>query len=315
MEHHKYNDAILNFYYSEMNNDYNDGWWKQYHKVLFENRLSQLNPEFKPTTYRDTFLWRDCYSAFINLDHREDRLEKMVAELQRVGIKAERIRGMLPEEYSGDMSKVQKMWDRTKGAIGCHYSQVKIMEIALSKNKSAFVMEDDLVFGTDAQKRLDHAQKFLNENDWDVFWLGGTYHLNPPRWHDAEHSNSELRDCDCNLNRDVECTNDPHIVRTYGCWSTYAYIVNVKSIPKILDLLEKNIHSSIGIDWLFIKLQPQLKCFAFAPAIAKQYDNQSNIGDGITEFSNFANLGAYWWADKIEDFNPMLFDWHEAKIN
>lgn len=260
------------------------------------------------------FNWRDCYTAFVNLDHRIDRKERMEAELERVGIKSERIRGMYPHEYTGDPSKVQVMNNRTKGAIGCHYSQVKIMQNALEKGKSAFVMEDDLVFATDVQKRLDYAQNFLNNTDWDIFWLGGTYHLNPPRWHDAGHTNSELPNCNCKLNRDVECTEDERIVRTYGCWGTYAYIVNHKSLPKILDLLEKNVHESIGIDWLFIKLQPQLKCFAFVPAMAKQYDNASDIGNGVTMFSNFSNLGSFWFADRMEDFDPKTFDWHEAKI-
>lgn len=260
------------------------------------------------------FSWRDCYSAYINLDQRPDRNERMIAELKRVGISAVRQRGMLPEEYRGDFGKIQTMFKRTKGAIGCHYSQVKVMETALQMGKSAFVMEDDLIFGTDACKRLDYVEKFLNENEWDVFWLGGTYHLNPPRWHDELHSNPELRHCDCTVKRDVECTHDPRIVRTYGCWGTYAYIVNHKSLEKVLAMLDSAVHESIGIDWLFIKFQPFLRCFAFVPAIAKQYDNQSNIGDGMTIFSNFASLGEYWWADRMEDFNPETFDWHEAKI-
>ena len=72
------------------------------------------------------FDWRDCYASYINLDHREDRNVRMKAELERIGIDAVRTRGMYPHEYAGDMSKVQVMWNRTKGAVGCHYSQVKI---------------------------------------------------------------------------------------------------------------------------------------------------------------------------------------------
>ena len=258
------------------------------------------------------FNWRDCYASYINLDHREDRNGRMKEELERVGINAVRTRGMYPHEYSGDMSKVQVMWNRTKGAVGCHYSQVNIMQTALDMGKSAFVMEDDVVFAQDTIKRLDYAQEFLNNHDWDIFWLGGTFHLNPPQWHNANHTNPELRNCDCTLNKDVECTEDPRILRTYGCWGTYAYIVNYNSLPKILKLLEDNVHESIGIDWLFIKLQPKLNCYCFAPAMAKQYDNQSDIGNGITYFSEFSKLGSFWFADKMEDFNTVTFDWHEA---
>ena len=265
----------------------------------------------------NNFNWRDCYTSYVNLDHRVDRKEAIVAELARVGINGIRQRGITPDEFMryGNMDKVQKMWNRTKGAVGCHYSQVAIMEQALDAGKSAFVMEDDLVFASDVQKRLDYAQEFLNKNDWDIFWLGGTYHLDPPRWHDIGHTNAELPNCDCTLGKDVECTSDPRIIRTYGCWGTYAYIVNYNKLGKILDLLEANVHESIGIDWLFIKLQPQLKCFAFVPGMAKQYDNQSDIGNGVTYFSEFQKLGQYWFSDKMEDFDALNFDWKEAKTD
>ena len=46
--------------------------------------------------------------------------------------------------------------------------------------------------------------------------------------------------------------------------------------------------------------------------MAKQYDNQSDIGNGITYFSEFSKLGSFWFADKMEDFNTETFDWHEA---
>jgi len=301
-------DSLLQKYSTEINNENNDGWTKSHYQKLYDSRYKGLYGE------KGNFQWRDCYTAFVNLDHRQDRLERMKAELDKYGIQAERLRGMYPQEYTGDKGEVAKMENRTKGAIGCHYSQVKVMQNALEQGKSAFVMEDDLVFASDVIKRLDYAQEFLNNNDWDVFWLGGTYHLNPPQWHNAGHTNSELPNCDCSLNRDVECTSDKRIVRTYGCWGTYAYIVNHKSIEKILDLFEKNIHESIGIDWLFIKLQPQLKCFAFVPGMVKQYDNQSDIGNAVTVFSNFSSLGEFWFADKMEDFDADNFIWHEAKI-
>jgi hypothetical protein len=56
---------------------------------------------------------------------------------------------------------------------------------------------------------------------------------------------------------------------------------------------------SMGIDWLFILLQPNLKTYAFNPGCVKQIDNKSDIGDW-TQFSAFSNLGAHWWADTIE---------------
>lgn len=261
-----------------------------------------------------TFKWREMYSSFINLDTRQDRLILMEHELKRVGIDAVRTQGMRPSEYKGDPYKIQGMVKRnTIGAVGCHFSQTKVMEEALRQNKSAFVMEDDLVFCSDIQKRLDYIEGFLNTHEWDVFWLGGTYHINPPHWHPLKHT-SELQQCTCKLGRDAELTDDPRIIRTYGCFSTFAYIVNIDSLPKVLHLLDCVVHESMGIDWLFIRLQPQLKTFAFAPGCVKQYDNKSDIGKGFTYFSGFKKLGAHWFADRMEDFDPLTYDWKEAKI-
>lgn len=239
---------------------------------------------------------------YINLDHRTDRNIRMVRELDRIGLTALRIRGMLPDEFDLTDPKLQVMANRTKGAIGCHYSQVKAMQSALELNQHALVMEDDLVFCSDFHERMNIIESFLNKNEWDVFWLGGTYHKEPT-WHksiDGKHTHPDLQECNCLLNKDWEQTNNKHIVRTYGCWSTYAYIVNVKSISKILKLLEDNIDLSMGIDWLFILLQPDLKTFAFNPGCVKQYDNQSDIGKGVTRFSAFRkSCGEHYFKDTM----------------
>lgn len=257
----------------------------------------------------------DCYTAYINLDHRVDRNTKMVKELERVGINAVRQRGMYPEEYTGDQQKAKKMreYNSKGGAIGCHYSQVRVMEKALEMGMDAFVLEDDVVFATDVKERLAYAEKYLADKEWDIFWLGGTYHLNPPVWHDEFHTNPDLSFCDCKLNRDVELTDDPRIVRTYGIWSTYAYIVNYDSLPKILKMLDDNVHLSHSIDWLFIYLQPRLKTYAFVAGMAKQYDNPSNIQHGDMKFSEFSRLGIYWFSDKMDDVNPSSINWAEAR--
>jgi GR25 family glycosyltransferase involved in LPS biosynthesis len=210
-----------------------------------------------------------------------------------------------------------------KGAIGCHFSQVSIIQEAQKQGKNALVMEDDLVFCSDLHERLAIIEGFLEGREWDVFWLGGTFHVNYKGegafWHGS--GGSKMRpDCSSHLGRDAETTDNPRIMRTYGAFSTFAYIVNVKSIDKILALFNRHLHSSIGIDWLFIKLQPQLKCFAFVPGCVKQFDGQSDIGIGVTKFSGFGQLNGtvdnsrYWFADRMEQFDPLTFNWYECKV-
>lgn len=227
----------------------------------------------------------------------------MTNELARVSIAAERTRGKLPEEYDLTDEKFRVMYNRTKGAIGCHYGQVEIMQKALQRNKHAFVMEDDLVFCSDFQERINIIDEFTKTHDWDIIWLGGTFHPSSQTWwHKIGHS-PDLPQCDCNLGVDAQATDDKRFVRTYGCFCTYAYIVNNKSLELVLSFLEENVHLSMGIDWLMILLQPKIKSYAFVPGCIKQMDNQSDIGTGMTIFSGFKMLGTHWWADRMDEFD------------
>lgn len=263
------------------------------------------------------FKWRDCHTKFVNLAHRNDRLAHMTAQLTAAGIKAERHDAIKTGNFTWDPVKYGVMLNRTPGAIGCYLSQMEVMKEAMQIDKSAFVMEDDLIFCHDIQKRLDYIEDYINNQapDFDVFWLGGTFHVGPPHWHSGR--NGMLPNA--TLGKDAERTGDPRILRTYGCFSTHAYIVNVKSLEQILFLLDKEIETSIGIDYSFIRLQPILETYSFVPGCIKQMDNQSDIGNGITVYSGFSRLNGteensrYWWQPWMDDFDPDAFDWKEAK--
>lgn len=246
----------------------------------------------------------NTYFSFINLDHRKDRLKHVTAQLQRVGITAERTRGMYPHEYTGPEWKVDVMRKRSPGAIGCHYSMVRIMEKALTLNKHAGIYEDDVFFSEDYLERMQHVSDYCDSHEWDIIFEGGTFH-NPPYWH--RPNNPELPGTV--TRKDVVPTDDPRIVRTYGAFSTFAWIVNVKSIPKLLELLDRHVHESMGIDWLTIKIQPELNCFAYVPGMVKQIDNKSDIGNGWTIFSGFSKVGPWWYADRKEMFDAENHKW------
>lgn len=267
------------------------------------------------------FKWRDCYAGFLNLDHRTDRLELMVAELNRVDLKAIRHRGKLPHEFDLNRPELATMRNRTPGAIGTHFGQVGIMQTAKSLNTSAIVFEDDTMCSVDIKERLDLIESWVNstEPDFDIVWLGASFHVNPPFWHPKGPSKMSPN-CSANLGRDAELTNNPRMVRTYGAFATFAYIVNVKSIDKITMLLDSVLHKSIGIDFAMICLQPQLKCFAFVPGCCRQRDGKSDIGTGDTIWSGFLKLNgthensAYVWQDRLTDFDPETFNWAECRI-
>lgn len=257
-------------------------------------------------------IWKEVAKYYINLDSRPDRNERMIRTLMESKIAMQRFPAIRYLDCDLTNPKYKVMLKRTPGAIGCFESQMAVMRKGLEQGKDVLVCEDDLEFASDYLDRIKIIETFCDTHDWDIVWLGGTVHINPAQWHSKKH-NPDLPDCHCTLERDVEQTDTPRIVRTYGMWSTFSYIVNVNSIPKILKMLDETMHLSMGIDWSFMSFGEKLKTFAFLPGTVKQYDGQSSIGNGITEFSLFKNLGAYWWQDKMDDFNPDTFNWAEAK--
>lgn len=265
---------------------------------------------------RTDFKWRDVYAMYVNLLHRKERLYHMQKEVLKLDINVERFEAIKTVDPLWNREPYRVMFNRTRGAIGCMLSQMDVMRHALILEQDAMVLEDDLKICSDIVERLDYAENFLNTHDWDIFWMGATVSVNPPYWHTGMNLELALA---IPLGRDAECTDDPRILRTYGCFCTYAYIVNKNSITKVLKLLEEVMHESMGIDWSMIKLQPQLKTFCFVPGGVFQIDNQSDIGTGITSFTPFLKLNgtlensAYVYQDKLTDFDPLTFDWSEAK--
>lgn len=265
------------------------------------------------------FKFKDCYVGYLNLSHRTDRLQSITEEFKRVGIEAVRHAGKLPNEVDQFNPRYRAMQRRTPGAIGCHLGQVEIMKTALMQGRHAVVFEDDSKLCVDFNERIAYIEKWMETHSWDIFWLGSSVHIGGPWWHRKGHRERELEDCTCTLGRDAETTDDPRILRTYGAFVTFAYIVHKDSIQKVLDLLDVKLETSIGIDFQMIRIQPQLNCFCFVPGLVRQMTNQSDIGTGITNWDGFLQLNgtfensAYVWQDKLTDFNPTTFQWKEAQ--
>lgn len=255
----------------------------------------------------------DLYASFVNLDHRTDRRNHMEQQLQSAGISAVREPGIKPDHELCRPSKFDVMRNRTPGAIGCYLAQCKIMTKAMELGKDALVMEDDLHFCSDLFNRLRYIKLFCDSNEWDIIWLGASFHV-PAFWHRTGKSGMPPN-CSANLGYDCEPTGHPRMIRTYGAFATFAYIVNKNSIGKVLTMLDADVHTSIGIDFSMIRMQPKLKCFSFVPGCVKQIDNKSDIGNGHTIWSGFLKLNgtyensAYVYQDKMDDFNPDTFQW------
>ena len=249
---------------------------------------------------------QDIDWRYINLDSRPDRKEHAELEFAKCGISVKRYPARLPKHWMSPLENVERMQNRTPGAIGCFMSQMHLIWRAHNEQKVVAVCEDDVCFCKDLPKRLDYIANAVTW-PWDIIYLGATFHV-PGKW----YANPECQDW-ASLGKDVATTEDPRILRTYGIWGTYAYLVNPATAERTHKLFSKNIHRADGIDHLAILLGPQLHTYCFVPGCAWQYDNPSDIGDGITRFSGFKKLGPYVWADHMEDFDPTTFNWQTGQ--
>ena len=251
-----------------------------------------LVPDSSPTVSikLENILW-----YYINLDSRPDRREHIECETAKVEIKAERFNALRKENYDGPPENVAKM-QATPNTIGNWLSHTAMFKMAARTGRIIGVLEDDAMICDDFVDRLRYVEGHFSK-PWDIFFLGGTFHDDPGgKWHPE-------------IGRDFELTNVDHVVRVFGAFSNQGYLINPGSATKVLDRMNDVMPESTGSDHALIQIQPEFNCFCFVPGMVFQIDGPSDIGEGITKFSNFLKMGGYVWADKLEDFN--FFEWKE----
>lgn len=244
------------------------------------------------TIEREKIVWR-----YLNLSHRIDRLRHIRAQLEKVGIVGQRFNALRKEDYTGPPENVAMM-QATPNTIGNYLSVLALYRTVIGTDNILGMLEDDALLCSDFQQRLQYIEDNFRF-DWDVFFLGATVHVDEAPWHPE-------------LGKDCELTDVKHILRTYGAFSNQGYLINPDSSQKILEMMQERMPHSRGSDHALIQIQPQLNCYCFVPGMVFQIDGQSDIGDGITEFSKFREtLGPHVWADRLEEFD--WDEWVEAR--
>lgn len=222
---------------------------------------------------------------YINLDNRPDRKAEVENELLKVNITAERFSAI--NKLENDKIIFPKTY--TDGNAGCVLSHFNLLE-TYNSDKILGILEDDVVFCDDFKERFDYIEKEF-DLEWDMFFLSSFYHLNDDkqRW---------------NENGDYEFTGIKYIHRTYGSFCTHAYLVNPKSIEKILKLCHEHLDKSYAIDHLYILIQPFLNVYAFTPGMANQRISYSNISNNIKDQNIFLKtLGQHYYINNLKDFD------------
>jgi GR25 family glycosyltransferase involved in LPS biosynthesis len=236
---------------------------------------------------------RDIDFYYINNNSRPDRLNHVESELAKVKINATRFEAITnPDDFDvvfNTSKHPAQSGQWTNGQRGCFLSHKFLLENYKS-DKILGILEDDVVFCEDFLERMDYIENNF-DSDWDMFFLSSFYHLNsdPKRW---------------NSNGDYELTNVKYIHRTYGSFTTHSYLVNPKSIKKILEKMDEFFEDCYAIDHLYILIQPHLNVFSFTPGMTNQMTSFSDVLGGTKDQTMFKNIcGEHYFTNKLSDFN------------
>lgn len=190
---------------------------------------------------------------YINLDHRKDRNQNVLKELDNANITwdkydLERLSAIngkdltnnnIPDNLitqSGKDVAFNKKLNypyMSKGAIGCALSHYNIyISILNSSNERTLILEDDIIVDKDFIKKLESYKDDIPD-DFDILWIG---------YHDSE---------DLNV---MEKINDVCFVPSY-IFGTFAYIINKKAAEKLLELYPITVQVDSEIPKKFLELK------------------------------------------------------------
>lgn len=186
---------------------------------------------------------------YINLEHRTDRKEHVLAELDKTGI---------------DVSKVHRIdavYMPDFGILGCGKSHIKAMEAFLQTPddvQNCLILEDDFIL----KSEIDNLDRFFQMNiEYDVLMISGN-----------------VLDC--------QKTNLPFLNKVYDAQCASGYCITKQYAPKLLENFKESVmlleakgykEHDISCDIYWKKLQKVDKWYAMNPMIAEQMMSYSDI--------------------------------------
>ena len=191
----------------------------------------------------------------INLESRKDRLQHAINEFNKLNV--------IPIRFNAIKTGT--------GAIGCTLSHIKCLEIAIEEGlENIFICEDDITF-LNSELFLNNLNKFNKKiKDWDVLIIGGNV-VKPYR---------EIDNC---------------CLRIVNCQTTTGYIVNKQYYKVLLQnfrdgvkqlIQNPNLIKKYAIDIYWKNLQVKDKWYMIYPLTVTQYENYSDIEEGITNYNH-----------------------------
>lgn len=190
---------------------------------------------------------------YINLASRPDRDLATRFELERLGIKAQRIEGQTGENKYLAFNK----------------SQFKALSEA--QGDKVLILEDDILFRNVSAIRDSHLPEAIKElpEDWDMLFLGSNIIGNDQTDWATPNPYS------------------PHLNKVVNSWATHAVAYSRKCIDFILDNFKHEEWPPIYDEFLRVSVLPVRKCFIINPMIADQRPGFSDIWQTPVEYGFF----------------------------
>ena len=201
---------------------------------------------------------------FINLDHRKDRLDHIVQELETMGTDFDRVQ------------RIDATYIKFFGILGCGKSHIKSLETFIQNggtdlNDVCLILEDDFTFCNSKEKteeQLNHFFKKVGIN-FDVLMLS------------------------CNILEKSGTEYSPSITRILRGQTLSGYAVTRKYAPTLLEnfkagvkMLETygfSVHEYC-VDIHIQKLQPNDRWYFIEPRIGKQMESYSDIEQTVKSY-------------------------------
>lgn len=196
----------------------------------------------------------------INLDQYPENLEKSKEEMSKIGIKVFTIfPGIL-------INNGETFEDRL---MGCALSHIGVIKKAKEKNlKRILILEDDIEFHPNTNNYLHSIDRFMNENKFDLFYLGGNV-------------------CLCNYRDMTNVANN--IVKIKGILTTHAYIISSDAYDILINIFNNpslKLTKHTALDNYYINyVQNRGRSYVLNPRIAYQRAGFSYIENSYQDYS------------------------------
>jgi len=201
---------------------------------------------------------------YINLEHRTDRKEAFLQEMEKTNIAKDKIK------------RIAGHYMENRGHLGCSYSHIQVLEeFVASSHKTCIVFEDDFQFDQPSETIASVFQQ-LQPIPYDVCMLSGNI-------------------------VDEEATAYPFLKKVKMATTTSGYIVSKTFAPLLLENVREGANllkqsydqgtkdapykGEYAIDQFWCKLQPVSKWFVFNPKLGKQGESYSDIIKGKVKYT------------------------------